>query len=115
VPIIADEGFTGVEDMAHIARCYHGINLKLMKTGGMIPALHHLWKARQYGMKVMVGCMLESSIANTAAAIVALWADFCDLDSHILISEDPFKGLEVGVDGRVGLNEMPGLGVADRY
>jgi L-Ala-D/L-Glu epimerase len=114
VPIIADEGFTGSEDMAQIARCYHGINLKLMKTGGMVPALHYLWKARQYGMKVMVGCMLESSIANTAAAIVALWADFCDLDSHILISDDPFVGLQVGSDGRVRLNELPGLGVQVR-
>lgn len=114
VPIIADEGFTGSEDMAQIARCYHGINLKLMKTGGMVPALHHLWKARQFGLKVMVGCMLESSVANTAAAIVALWADYCDLDSHVLIAEDPFDGLRVGEDGRVQLNELPGLGVRER-
>jgi L-Ala-D/L-Glu epimerase len=73
LPLIADEGFTGAEPMKSIAMAYHGINLKLMKTGGMIPALHHLWKAREFGLKVMVGCMIESSLANTAAAIVALW------------------------------------------
>lgn len=114
LPLIADEGFTGTEPMQDIARAYHGINLKLMKTGGMIPAFQHLWKAREYGLKVMVGCMIESSLANTAAAIVALWADYCDLDSHILISEDPFDGLKVSVDGRVQLNDLPGLGVSIR-
>lgn len=114
LPIIADEGFTGAEDMAHIARCYHGINLKLMKTGGMIPALHYLWEARKHGLKVMVGCMLESSLANTAAAIVGLWADYCDLDSHLLISADPFSGLNVGEDSRVYLNDKPGLGVVPK-
>lgn len=111
LPIIADEGFTGEEDMAQIARCYHGINLKLMKTGGMIPALHHLWEARKHGLSIMVGCMLESSLANTAAAIVGLWADYCDLDSHLLISSDPFSGLNVGDDSRIYLNDQPGLGV----
>jgi len=114
LPIIADEGFTGSEEMTQIARCYHGINLKLMKTGGMIPALHHLWEARKYGLKVMVGCMLESSIANTAAAIVGLWADYCDLDSHLLISDDPFSGLYVGKDSRIYLNDAPGLGVISK-
>jgi L-alanine-DL-glutamate epimerase-like enolase superfamily enzyme len=114
LPLIADEGFTGTEPMQDIARAYHGINLKLMKTGGMIPAFQHVWKAREFGLKVMVGCMIESSLANTAAAIVALWADYCDLDSHILISEDPFEGLKVSVDGRVQLNDLPGLGVSIR-
>lgn len=112
LPLIADEGFTGSEPMQEIARAYHGINLKLMKTGGMIPALQHLWKAREFGLKVMVGCMIESSLANTAAAIVALWADYCDLDSHILISADPFDGLKVSETGRVHLNDLPGLGVS---
>lgn len=111
LPLMADEGFTGEEPLEKVVQAYHGINLKLMKTGGMVPALQHLWKARQLGMKVMVGCMLESSIANTAAAIVALWADCCDLDSHLLISDDPFRGLRVDVGGFVNVNDRPGLGV----
>lgn len=114
LPIIADEGFTGAENMLDIARCYHGINLKLMKTGGMIPALHHLWEARKYGLQVMVGCMLESSLANSAAAIVALWADYCDLDSHLLICDDPFSGLHVGEDSHIYMNDRPGLGVIQK-
>lgn len=111
LPIIADEGFTGKESMADIADCYHGINLKLMKTGGMIPALQAAWQARKLGLQVMVGCMIESSVANSAAAVVALWSDYCDLDSHVLISEDPFNGLHLDADGHVILPDRPGLGV----
>jgi L-alanine-DL-glutamate epimerase-like enolase superfamily enzyme len=59
----------------------------------------------------MVGCMLESSLANTAAAIVATWADYCDLDGHKLIADDPFDGLKIREDGRIILNDRHGLGV----
>lgn len=111
LPLIADEGCTGSEAMDTVAKAYHGINIKLMKTGGMVPALQLCWNAKQRGMKVMVGCMLESSLANTAAAIVATWADYCDLDGHKLISEDPFEGLKIREDGSIALNDRHGLGV----
>lgn len=111
LPLIADEGCTGSEAMETVARAYHGINIKLMKTGGMVPALQLCWNAKQRGLQVMVGCMLESSLANTAAAIVATWADYCDLDGHKLIADDPFDGLKIREDGRIILNDRHGLGV----
>ncbi len=111
VPIFADEGFTGKESLAVIAEAYDGVNIKLMKIGGMIPALRTISRARQLGLKVMVGCMLESSLANTAAAIVSLFADHADLDGPFLLAEDPFEGFRLSDDAHIQLNEQPGLGV----
>ncbi len=112
LPLFADEGFTGSESLESIASAYHGINIKLMKIGGITPALRAITKARQFGLKVMIGCMLESSLANTAGAIVSMFADYADLDGSFLLSEDPFRGFKFGTDAYVTLNEEPGLGVS---
>ncbi|HKI46743.1 MAG TPA: dipeptide epimerase [Balneolales bacterium] len=112
VPIFADEGFTGTESLEDIAAAYHGINIKLMKIGGMTPALRTIARARQYGMKVMIGCMLETSLANTAGAVVSMFADYADLDGSFLLAEDPFNGFTFTNEAFVKLNEEAGLGVS---
>jgi L-alanine-DL-glutamate epimerase-like enolase superfamily enzyme len=111
LPVYADESFTGTEDPADLARCFHGINIKIMKTGSLRRSLQWVFKARKAGLGVMVGCMIESSLADTASALIALWADAADLDGHVLIRDDPFRGLVLDADKRVHLNDLPGLGV----
>jgi len=112
LPIFADEGFTGRESLDAVVTAYHGINIKLMKIGGMTTALRTITRARQYGLKIMIGCMLESSLANTAGAIVSLFADYADLDGSFLLAEDPFKGFTFNENAFVTLNDEPGLGVS---
>lgn len=112
-PIItmADESFTGRESVEELATCFHGINIKLMKTGSIRRAMQMIHAGRNVGLNIMIGCMIESSLANTAAALVSLWCDYADLDGHLLISDDPFVGLKFDEDLKVYLPEKPGLGV----
>lgn len=111
IPLIADESLSGSYDLDELARGFHGINLKLMKTGGLLAALDIVHAGRKKGLQIMVGCMLESSIANTAAAVLALWADYVDIDSHLLLSNDPWKGAVAADDGRLYVPDLPGLGL----
>lgn len=111
LPLYADESFTGAEDPAVLAACFHGINIKIMKTGSLRRSLQWAFTARKAGLGVMVGCMIESSLADTASALISLWADAADLDGHVLIRDDPFRGLVLDADKRVILNDSPGLGV----
>jgi len=115
-PIItmADESFTGRESVDELARCFHGINIKLMKTGSIRRAMQLIHGARKAGLQIMVGCMIESSLANTAAALVSLWCDYADLDGHLLISHDPYIGLQFNEEFNVYLPEKNGLGVERR-
>jgi L-alanine-DL-glutamate epimerase-like enolase superfamily enzyme len=109
-PLIADESVQGVESVPPLAGIADGINVKLAKCGGLRPARQMIMLARAYGMKVMIGCMVESSVAVTAAAQLAPLADFADLDGNLLITNDPYRGLQVDA-GRVTLPDAPGLGV----
>lgn len=111
LPLCADESFTGNEDLDEIAECFHIINIKLMKIGSMVKARRVIRQAHQLGLEVMIGCMIESSLANTAGAVIALDAEYADLDGHVLISNDPYKGLEILESGHIRLSSMPGLGV----
>lgn len=111
LPLFADEAVSDPTDLPRVSESYHGINVKLAKSGGIFPAIRLVETARAFGLTVMVGCMVESSCGVAAAAPVALGADFADLDSHLLIDNDPFSGLEVKA-GRVRLSPAPGLGVA---
>ena len=81
-----------------------------MKCGGMRAAFNMVNMARSLGLKVMIGCMTETSCAVTAAAQLSPMVDWCDLDGNLLISNDPFEGLKI-VDGKVKLPEKPGIGV----
>lgn len=112
-PVItmADESFTGRESVDELAQTFHGINIKLMKTGSIRRALQLIHGARKAGLQIMIGCMIESSLANSAAALVSLWCDYADLDGHLLISHDPYIGLQFDEKLNVYLPEKNGLGV----
>jgi L-alanine-DL-glutamate epimerase-like enolase superfamily enzyme len=113
MPIIADEAVKRAADIPKLAGAYDGINLKLMKAGGLQEAIRMIHVARAVGMKVMLGCMIESSLAVTAAAQLSPLIDYADLDGNLLISNDPFVGVAVE-HGKLILNDRPGLGVTDR-
>lgn len=111
LPLAADESFKGDENLEEISEAFHIINIKLMKIGSLVKARGVVKEAHQRGLKVMIGCMIESSLANSAGALLALNTDYADLDGHLLISNDPFKGLNVKTTGELILSENPGFGV----
>ena len=110
VPIFADEAIQRLKDIPSIRGAYAGINIKLMKCTGMREAWKMLNYARAEGMKVMVGCMTETSCAVSAAAQLSPAVDFADLDGNLLISNDRFEGMTV-VDGKITLPDRPGIGL----
>lgn len=113
LPIIGDEAIQNVDDLIENKDVYSGINIKLMKCGGLNQAMKMINVARAIGLKVMVGCMTETSCAVSAAAQLSPLADWCDLDGNLLISNDPFEGLWI-TNGKITLPERPGIGVAKR-
>lgn len=113
VPIFADEDAKTIDDLPALAGCVDGINIKLMECGGLRQAIRMIHVARALGMRVMLGCMVETSLSLTAAAHLLPLADYADLDSNLLLEDDPFIGFAVR-DGRIVLPEGPGLGVAPR-
>ena len=110
VPIFADEAIQRLKDIPSIKGAYAGINIKLMKCTGMREAWKMLNYARAEGMKVMVGCMTETSCAVSAAAQLSPAVDFADLDGNLLISNDRFEGMTV-VGGKITLPDRPGIGL----
>jgi len=110
IPIIADESVQTLGDIKSVYGAYSGINIKLMKCGGMRPALKMISAARALNMKVMLGCMVESSCAISAAAQLSPLVDWADLDGNLLISNDVFDGVKV-IDGKLVLNNRSGIGV----
>ena len=110
LPIIADEAFQRLPDIKRFVGVYDGINIKLMKSTGLNEAYKMVTLARALDMKVMVGCMTETSCAVTAAANLAPIADFCDLDGNLLIANDRFSGMTVE-KGKITLHDIPGIGV----
>ncbi|MDE6197328.1 MAG: dipeptide epimerase [Muribaculaceae bacterium] len=110
LPIIADEFLQRLPDVRRAAQAYDGINIKLMKSTGMHEAYQMATLARALGMKVMLGCMTETSCAVSAAAQLAPLADWADLDGNLLIANDIFDGMKI-VDGKVTLCDRPGIGV----
>lgn len=111
--VVGDESVQTMEDVEKLAAAgVKGINLKLMKVGGPLPGLQILRRAREHGMKVMLGCMMETSIGITAMAHLAGLADFLDLDAPLLISNDPFAGVVYDRHARMTVPvERPGIGV----
>ncbi|MGM9843100.1 MAG: dipeptide epimerase [Muribaculaceae bacterium] len=110
LPIIADEFLQRLPDVRRAAEAYDGINIKLMKSTGMHEAYQMAVLARALGMKVMLGCMTETSCAVTAAAQLAPMVDWADLDGNLLIANDLFDGIKI-VNGKVTIPERPGIGV----
>jgi len=113
LPIMADESAVSLADLPALVGCVDAVNIKLMKCGGVREALRMIHFARGCGMKVMLGCMLETSLGITAAAHLAPLVDWADLDGNLLIADDPFEGVQVR-DGRLVLPDGPGLGVRRR-
>jgi L-alanine-DL-glutamate epimerase-like enolase superfamily enzyme len=113
LPFYADESVHRAEDIPRLAGAFDGINIKLMKCGGIGEALRMIAVARAHGMKIMLGCMIESSVAITAAAHLSPLVDTADLDGNLLLEADPYVGATV-VAGRIVLPEGPGLGVKPR-
>lgn len=110
LPIFADEAIQRLADIPSIKGAYHGINIKLMKCTGMREAWKMLNYARAEGMKVMVGCMTETSCAVSAAAQLSPAVDFADLDGNLLITNDLYKGMKV-IGGKITLSDLPGIGL----
>ena len=110
LPTFADEAIQRLKDIPAIKGAYTGINIKLMKCTGMREAWKMMNYARAEGMRVMIGCMTETSCAIAAAAQLSPAVDFADLDGNLLISNDIFRGTTV-VDGKITLNQLPGIGI----
>ena len=93
LPLLADESYHSTQDLAHCAECFHGVNVKLVKTGGVSAGFEALKSARDAGLKTMIGCMIETSVLISAAAHLAELCDFLDVDGNILTTNDPYAGV----------------------
>lgn len=113
IPIFADESCVTLEDVPQMAGRVDGINIKLMKCGGISQALKMIATARALHLQVMLGCMIESSVSITAAAQISPLVDYADLDGALLVADDPFDGVTFD-RGKLVLPERPGLGVRKR-
>lgn len=113
LPIVADEALQTVSQLLGMKGIYNGINIKLMKCGGMHSAYKMITMARQMDMKILIGCMTETSCAVSAAAQLSPLVDWADLDGNLLISNDIYDGMTV-VDGKIVLPDRPGIGITEK-
>src|SRR3569833_4071846 len=116
LPVFADESCHTVKDIPRCAECFHGVNAKLVKTGGVSMAKETLEAARKAGLQTMIGCMIETSVLISAAAHLAELADFLDIDGNVLITNDPFIGVTAqnGILSFANAKEKNGLRVRPR-
>jgi L-alanine-DL-glutamate epimerase-like enolase superfamily enzyme len=110
LPVLGDESIQRLTDLIKMKDVYSGVVIKLMKCTGMREANKMLSLARSFNMKVMIGCMTETSCAISAAAQLSPMADWADLDGALLIKNDPYQGMQV-IDGKVTLTDYPGIGL----
>ncbi|MDD8018066.1 MAG: dipeptide epimerase [Bacteroidota bacterium] len=113
LPLIADESVVRLSDIPMLAQAFDGINIKLMKCTGLREALKMIHTAQAAGLKVMMGCMIETAVGISAAAQLGPLLDYCDLDGNVLITDDPFDGVR-NTKGRLILNGKPGIGATPR-
>ena len=111
LPLMTDESSLTPDDIPGLWGCVDGINIKLVKCGGLRQALKMIHLARACGMKIMLGCMIESSVLCTAAAHLSPLVDYADLDTPLLIKSDPFCGMTIDKNAKLILPHGPGLGV----
>ncbi len=116
LPVFADEACHTVRDIPRCAECFHGVNVKLVKTGGVSMAKETLAAARKTGLKTMIGCMIETSVQISAAAHLAELADYLDVDGSLLITNDPYAGVtaEKGILSFASAREKRGLRASPR-
>jgi L-Ala-D/L-Glu epimerase len=110
LPIFVDESFFVSQDLPKLVDRVAGINIKLMKCGGISEALRSIHAAKAWGLQVMIGCYSDSCLSNSAAAQLGSLVDYLDLDSHLNLLEDPFAGATIQ-QGRLIPSNLPGLGV----
>lgn len=111
IPVVADESCRTTADIPRLVGAVDGINIKLEKCGSLREAVRMVHVARAHHLKVMVGCMMSSTLAVAAAMQVAPLCDWADLDGAALMANDPFRGPHMAADGRMVLQQEPGLGV----
>lgn len=112
IPIVTDEDSVSADDLLALAGCVDGVNVKLAKCGGIRAALAMIHTARALGLKVMLGCMVESAVLATAAAHLSPLVDWADIDGPFLTASDPFSGITYD-RGKIVLPDGPGLGVRE--
>ncbi len=110
LPIFVDESCFTSKDIPHLADCVDGINIKLMKSGGLSEAMRMINTARAFGLQIMFGCYSDSTLANTALSHLSPLADYLDLDSHLNLIDDRFTGASMR-GGCLIPNDLPGIGV----
>jgi len=113
IPIVTDEDSLVAEDLPKLYGCVDGVNVKLVKCGGIRAALRMIHTARALGLKIMLGCMVESAISATAAAQLSPLVDWADIDGPFLTKNDPFSGVTYA-RGKLVLPDAPGLGVTEK-
>jgi L-alanine-DL-glutamate epimerase-like enolase superfamily enzyme len=113
LPIFSDEPVRTARDIPRLAGCVDGVNIKVMKAGGLREARRMIAVARAHDLQVMLGCMVETSVGITASAHLAPLVDWADLDGNLTVLNDPFVGVQVE-KGRLILSDLPGLGVRPR-
>lgn len=110
LPIIADESCHVEADVARCVEHFHGINIKLVKCGGLTPARRMIGEARELGLKVMMGCMTESSVGISAIAHIAPLLDYVDMDGALLLAKDPARGVIIDDDAQLHYADAAGTG-----
>ena len=116
LPIVGDESYMNAAAVERCAECFHGVNIKLAKTGGITRGVEALQAARSLGLKTMIGSMVESSLLTSAGVHLASLADWLDLDGMLLIANDPYRGVvsKRGLMSFVEAGEPFGLRVTER-
>jgi L-Ala-D/L-Glu epimerase len=115
IPIVADESVQTMQDIERLAAAgVQGINLKLMKVGGLSPGVAMLKRAEQLGLRIMLGCMVETSLGTTAMGHLSGVAEWIDLDAPLLVSNDPFDGISYDMHANIHVPSRPGIGVVER-
>jgi L-alanine-DL-glutamate epimerase-like enolase superfamily enzyme len=110
LPIFVDESCFSSSDIPYLANCVSGINIKIMKAGGLSEVMRTIHVAKACGLQIMFGCYSDSILANTAMSHLSPLADYLDLDSHLNLIDDPFIGAQLD-RGRLLPKDLPGLGV----
>jgi L-alanine-DL-glutamate epimerase-like enolase superfamily enzyme len=113
-PIYADESARNAADLEGLSGYVDGVNVKLLKCGSFDGAIDMIAGARRLGLGVLLGCMIESSLGTTAAAHLAPWADWIDLDGHFYLAHDDYEGIAYATDGSLVMPARPGIGAVPR-
>jgi L-alanine-DL-glutamate epimerase-like enolase superfamily enzyme len=114
LPIFADESVQTVEDIVALADFVDGVNIKLLKSGSFDAAVAMMAAAKEQSLQILLGCMIETSMGTTAAAHLAPWADWIDLDGHFYVADDDFTGITYDATGNLIMPNRPGIGAVPR-